>query len=69
MKILKLSLAFFVIQLFYLHQISAENLDAVRVIVNGEIITEFDIRKRSYEAFKIAAQKYLSQNWSQKNKK
>ena len=58
MKILKLSLAFFVIQLFYLHQISAENLDAVRVIVNGEIITEFDIRKRSYEAFSIAAQKY-----------
>ncbi len=58
MKILKLSLAFFVIQLFYLHQISAENLNAVRVIVNGEIITEFDIRKRSYEAFRLAAQKY-----------
>ncbi len=58
MKILKLNLAFFVIQLFCLHQISAENLNAVRVIVNGEIITEFDIRKRSYEAFRIAAQKY-----------
>jgi len=58
LKILKLSLAFFVIQLFYLHQISAENLNAVRVIVNGEIITEFDIRKRSYEAFRLAAQKY-----------
>ncbi len=58
MKILKLILAFFVIQLFYLHQISAENLNAVRVIVNGEIITEFDIRKRSYEAFRIAAKKY-----------
>ena len=63
MKILKLNLAFFVIhfffiQLFCLHQISAENLNAVRVIVNGEIITEFDIRKRSYEAFRIAAQRY-----------
>jgi len=58
LKILKLSLAFFIIQLFYLHQISAENLNAVRVIVNGEIITEFDIRKRTYEAFRIAGQKY-----------
>ncbi len=58
MKILKLILAFFVIQLFYLHQISAENLNAVRVIVNGEIITEFDIQTRAYEAFRIAAQKY-----------
>ena len=58
MKILKLSLAFFIIQLFCLHQISAENLNAVRVIVNGEIITEFDIQKRAYEAFRIAAQKY-----------
>ncbi len=58
MKILKLSLAFFIIQLCYLHQISAENLNAVRVIVNGEIITEFDIQTRAYEAFRIAAQKY-----------
>ncbi len=58
MKILKLSLAFFIIQLFYLHQINAENLNAVRVIVNGEIITEFDIQKRAYEAFRIAGQKY-----------
>ena len=58
MKILKLFLAFFVVQLFYLHQISAENLNAVRVIVNGEIITEFDIQMRAYEAFRIAAQKY-----------
>ncbi len=58
MKILKLSLAFFIIQLFYLHQINAENLNAVRVIVNGEIITEFDIRTRAYEAFSLAKQKY-----------
>ncbi|GAX61264.1 parvulin-like peptidyl-prolyl isomerase [Candidatus Scalindua japonica] len=58
MKILKLSLAFFVVQLFYLYQINAENLNAVRVIVNGEIITEFDINKRAYEAFSIAGQTY-----------
>ncbi|MCR4290420.1 MAG: peptidylprolyl isomerase [Candidatus Scalindua sp.] len=58
MKILKLSLTLFIIQLFYLHQISAENLNAVRVIVNGEIITEFDIQTRAYEAFRIASQKY-----------
>jgi parvulin-like peptidyl-prolyl isomerase len=45
-------------QLFYVHQISAENLNAVRVIVNGEIITELDIQMRAYEAFRIAAQKY-----------
>jgi parvulin-like peptidyl-prolyl isomerase len=41
-----------------LYQISAENLNAVRVIVNGEIITEFDIQKRAYEAFRLAGQKY-----------
>jgi parvulin-like peptidyl-prolyl isomerase len=41
-----------------LHQISAENLNAVRVIVNGEIITEFDIQTRAYEAFRLASQKY-----------
>ncbi|KHE92927.1 MAG: peptidylprolyl isomerase [Candidatus Scalindua rubra] len=58
MKILKLSLAISIIQLFCLHQINAENLNAVRVIVNGEIITEFDIQTRAYEAFRIAAQKY-----------
>ncbi len=58
MKILKLSLAILIIQLFYMHQIRADNLNAVRVIVNGEIITEFDIQTRAYEAFRIAAQKY-----------
>ena len=58
MKILKLSLVFFIIQLFCLHQINAENLNAVRVIVNGEIITEFDIQTRAYEAFRLASQKY-----------
>ena len=58
MKILKLTLVFFIIQLFCLHQINAENLNAVRVIVNGEIITEFDIQTRAYEAFRLASQKY-----------
>ncbi len=66
MKILKLILAFFVIQLFYLHQISAENLNAVRVTVNGEIITEFDIQTRSYEAFRIAATKYSRSEFESK---
>ncbi len=48
----------FVIQVFYTYQIRAENLNAIRVIVNGEIITEFDIRKRTAEAFRIAREKY-----------
>ena len=58
MTLLPFRFAFLVIQLFYLYQISAENLNAVRVIVNGEIITEFDIQKRAYEAFRLAGQKY-----------
>ena len=58
MKVLKLSLVFSVLQLFYLYQTSADNLNAVRVIVNGEIITEFDIRREVAEAFQIARQKY-----------
>jgi parvulin-like peptidyl-prolyl isomerase len=33
-------------------------LNAVRVVVNGEIITEFDIRKRMAEAFQIAGEEY-----------
>ena len=58
MKVLKLSLVFFILQLFYLYQTSAEDLNAVRVIVNGEIITEFDIRRQVAEAFHIAREKY-----------
>ncbi len=58
MKILKISLVVFIIHFFYIYQIRAENLNAVRVIVNGEIITEFDIRKRTIEAFRIAREKY-----------
>jgi len=66
LKILKLSLAVLALQLFYSHEVNAENLNAVRVIVNGEIITEFDVRKRSYEAFRIAAQKYSQSELEQK---
>jgi parvulin-like peptidyl-prolyl isomerase len=58
LKVLKLGLVFFILQLFYLYQTSAEDLNAVRVIVNGEIITEFDIRRQVAEAFHIAREKY-----------
>ncbi|ODS32481.1 MAG: peptidyl-prolyl cis-trans isomerase [Candidatus Scalindua rubra] len=68
MKILKLSLVFFILHLFYLHQSNADNLNAIRVIVNGEIITEFDIRKRIAEAFKIAEKKYSEIELQQKKR-
>jgi parvulin-like peptidyl-prolyl isomerase len=55
---LKISLVVFIIQLSYIYQLRAENLNAIRIIVNGEIITEFDIRKRTAEAFRIAREKY-----------
>ncbi len=58
MKVFKLSLIFSILQLFYLYQTSADNLNAVRVIVNGEIITEFDIRRQVAEAVHIAREKY-----------
>ena len=58
MKFLKVTLVVFIIQFFYIYQIGAENLNAVRIIVNGEIITEFDIRQRTAEAFRIAREQY-----------
>ncbi len=58
MKILKIILVVIIIQSLYIHQIRSENLNAVRVIINGEIITEFDIKKRTAEAFIIAREKY-----------
>lgn len=58
MKLVKISLAFLILQLFFLCHVIAENLNAVRVIVNGEIITEFDIRQRMAEAFAIAEQDF-----------
>jgi len=58
LKVVKLSLVFYILQLFYLYQTSADNLNAVRVVVNGEIITEFDIRRQVAEALQIAREKY-----------
>ncbi|KKK86636.1 hypothetical protein LCGC14_2761270, partial [marine sediment metagenome] len=40
----------------------------VRVVVNGEIITEFDIRKRIAEAFQIAGEKYQGVEFQQKRR-
>ena len=68
MKVLKLSLVFFILQLFYLYQTSADNLNAVRVIVNGEIITEFDIRRQVTEALRIARKKYGDVGFKQKER-
>ena len=59
---------FSVLQLFYLHQTNADNLNAVRVIVNGEIITEFDIRRQITEALQIAKEKYGDIGFQQKER-
>lgn len=55
-------------QLFCSYQTNADNLNAVRVVVNGEIITEFDIRKRIAEAFQIAGEKYQGVEFQQKRR-
>ena len=68
MKVLGLSLVFFILQLFYLYQTSADNLNAVRVIVNGEIITEFDIRREVANAFQIAREKYGEEGLQRKER-
>ena len=68
MKVLRLSLVFFILQLFYLYQTSADNLNAVRVIVNGEIITEFDIRREVANAFQIAREKYGDEGLQRKER-
>ena len=68
MKVLRLSLVFFILQLFYLYQTSADNLNAVRVIVNGEIITEFDIRREVANAFQIAREKYGEEGLQRKER-
>jgi len=68
LKVLKLSLVFSILQLFYLYQTSADNLNAVRVIVNGEIITEFDIRRQVAEALQIARKKYGDVGFQQKQR-
>ena len=68
MKVLRLSLVLFILQLFYLYQTSADNLNAVRVIVNGEIITEFDIRRQVAEAVQIAREKYGDESLQRKER-
>jgi len=68
LKVLRLSLVFFILQLFYLYQTNADNLNAVRVIVNGEIITEFDIRREVANAFQIAREKYGDEGLQRKER-
>ena len=68
MKVLKLCLVFSILQLFYLYQTNADNLNAVRVIVNGEIITEFDIRREVANAFQIAREKYGDEGLQRKER-
>jgi parvulin-like peptidyl-prolyl isomerase len=68
LKVLRLSLVFFILQLFYLYQTNADNLNAVRVIVNGEIITEFDIRRQVANAFQIAREKYGDEGLQRKER-
>jgi len=68
LKVLRLSLVLFILQLFYLYQTSADNLNAVRVIVNGEIITEFDIRRQVAEAVQIAREKYGDEGLQRKER-
>jgi parvulin-like peptidyl-prolyl isomerase len=54
--------------MLYLYQTSADNLNAVRVIVNGEIITEFDIRRQVANAFQIAREKYGDEGLQRKER-
>ncbi|MFQ5712403.1 MAG: peptidylprolyl isomerase [Candidatus Scalinduaceae bacterium] len=68
MKFLRWAFFFFILQLFCSYQTSADNLNAVRVVVNGEIITEFDIRKRIAEAFQIAGEKYQGVEFQRKKR-
>ena len=58
MKFIRISLIVTIVQVLCFCQANAENLNAVRVIVNGEIITEFDVNARIAEAFMIARQRY-----------
>ena len=57
---------FFILQFFFLCQVDADNLKAVRVVVNGEIITEFDIRNRVAEALYLAEGNYSGEELLQK---
>ncbi|MFQ5964329.1 MAG: peptidylprolyl isomerase [Candidatus Scalinduaceae bacterium] len=66
MKFQRLIFIISILQLFYSCHIRADNLNAIRVIVNGEIITEFDIRKRVAEALRMAEEKYSEMELQQK---
>lgn len=68
MKFLRWAFLFSILHLFCLYQINADNLNAVRVVVNGEIITEFDVRKRIAEAFQIAENEYHGMELQQKRR-
>ncbi|MEE8191058.1 MAG: peptidylprolyl isomerase [Candidatus Scalindua sediminis] len=68
MKFLRWVFFISILQLFCSYQTNADNLNAVRVVVNGEIITEFDIRKRIAEAFQIAGEKYQGVEFQQKRR-
>jgi parvulin-like peptidyl-prolyl isomerase len=68
MKFLRWAHLFLILQMFCLNQTNADNLNAVRVVVNGEIITEFDVRKRISEAFQIAGEEYQGIELQQKRR-
>ncbi|MDR4496896.1 MAG: peptidyl-prolyl cis-trans isomerase [Candidatus Scalindua sp.] len=59
---------FFIVQFFFLCRVDADNLKAVRVVVNGEIITEFDVRNRVAEAFYLAEGNYSGEELLQKKR-
>lgn len=66
MKLVKICMVFTILQFFYLCRLDADNLSAIRVIVNGEIITEFDVRMRVAEAFRMARERYSGVDLEQK---
>jgi parvulin-like peptidyl-prolyl isomerase len=68
MKFLIWVCLFSVLQFYCSYQTNAGNLNAVRVVVNGEIITEFDVRKRVSEAFQIAGKEYHGIELQQKSR-
>ncbi len=65
MKFFGLFLCMF-LQFLCLYRVDADNLKAVRVVVNGEIITEFDVRNRVAEAFYLAEENYTGEELLQK---
>lgn len=66
MKFIRISLIVTIFQILYVCQANAENLNSVRVIVDGEIITEFDVNERIAEAYMIAGQRYSGADLEQR---